>query len=85
MSMSALYDCDLEDFFGYPNRCLGKRSVILPSKHAPIEYLQASDIIRVVLDHGKLQPGDILSLLTAHDAKSMPILLLHDIQKPYEF
>jgi len=85
MSMSALCDCDSEDLFGYPNRFLGKRSVIYSSKHAPIKKFQASDIIQIILDHGKLQSKDILSLLTVHDAKSMLILLLHNVLKPYVF
>ena len=82
ISMSALCDCDSEDLFGYPNRFSGKRSVVYSSKHAPIKCLQASEIIQIILDHGKLQSEDILSLLSMHDAKSMFILLLHEIQKP---
>lgn len=43
-----------------------------------VKCLQASDIIQIILDHGKLQSGDILSLLSAYDAKSMLVLLLDD-------
>ena len=43
-----------------------------------VKCLQASDIIQIILDHGKLQSGDILSLLSAYDVKSMLVLLLDD-------
>lgn len=33
---------------------------------------QAADIVRVVLDHGKLRPPDILASLSVYDTKSMP-------------
>jgi hypothetical protein len=50
------------------------------SKHALVKYLQASDIIQIILDHGKLRSGDILSLLSAYDAKSMLVLLIDEFK-----